>query len=207
MFANRYDAANQLLIRLEKYKNNKDVVVLAIPRGALEIGSVLAKGLNAPLDVVFSKKIGAPDQPELAIGAITEDTETINPIYQAEYPEYIEQEKKYIHQLLKERAKLYRGNNPAIDLKDKIVILTDDGIATGRTFLLALDYIKKQHPKKIIAAIPVAPPDTLEKVKKKADEVICLLSPLAFFAISQFYQTFDQVDDKEAIHLLREANA
>jgi len=206
MFSDRYDAANQLLSSLAHYKDNNDVVVIAIPRGALEIGKVLAQGLNAPLDVVFSKKIGASAQPELAIGAVTQDAELIDPIYQSQYADYIEKEKKRIRQMLKERAQKYRGQQPPIDLTGKIVMVTDDGIATGRTFLLALDHIKKQNPKKIIAAIPVAPPDTLEKVKKKADEVVCLLSPTDFFAISQFYRNFDQVEDDQAIRLLREAN-
>ncbi len=207
MFSDRYDAANQLLGSLEQYKNNKDVVVIAIPRGALEIGYVLAKDLNAPLDVVFSKKIGAPGQPELAIGALTQDAEVIDPIYQAEYPEYIQAEKKRIRELLKERYKKYHGDAKPIDLKDKIVIVTDDGIATGKTFLLALDHIKKQKPKKIIVAVPVAPTDIIEKLKKKADEVICLLTPATFLSIGQFYRSFDQVEDERAIDLLREANA
>ena len=207
MFADRYDAANQLLESLEQYKNNKEVVVLAIPRGALEIGYVLAKNLNAPLEVVFSKKIGAPGQPELAIGAITQDAEVIDPLYQAEYADYIETEKKRIREILRERYKKYHGDMQPIDLKDKIVIVTDDGIATGRTFMLALDHIEKQNPKKIIVAVPVAPSDVIDRLKKKADEVICLLTPETFWAIGQFYRNFDQVEDEEAIRLLGEANA
>lgn len=205
MFKDRYDAAQQLLASLQEYKNRDDVVILAIPRGALEIGSVLARELHAPLDVIFTKKIGAPGQPELAIGSVGLDVEYINPYYKKVYPDYIEQEKEQVRTLLKERYQKYRGDRPAVSLRDKVVILVDDGIATGSTVLLALDEIKKQKPKKVIVAIPVGPHDALELVKQKADKVICLLTPDIFWAISQFYQNFPQVGDEQAITFLREA--
>ncbi|MEX0940859.1 MAG: phosphoribosyltransferase family protein [Candidatus Babeliales bacterium] len=207
MFKDRYDAANQLLTQLKKYKDRDDVVILGIPRGALEIGYVLAKELHAPLDVTFSKKISAPGQSELAIGAVSLHAENINPLYQNAYPDHIKQEKQKVRELLEKRYKQYRQDKQPIDLKDKIVIVTDDGIATGQTMLLALDEVKKQNPKKIVVAVPVAPQDILDQLEKKADEVICLLTPTTFWGISQFYNNFAQVEDEEAIRLLQEANA
>jgi putative phosphoribosyl transferase len=206
MFNDRYDAAHQLLALLQEYKNKKDLVILAIPRGGLELGYVFAKELHAPLDIVFSKKIGAPGQPELAIGAMTLDTQMINPIYAREYPEYIQQETLRIHNLLRKRYKDYRGDSKPINLTNKIVIVTDDGIATGQTFLLALDHVKKQHPKKIIAAVPVIAADAFHEIQQNADVVITLIKPEFFWGIGQFYRNFTQVDDDEAIRLLKEAN-
>jgi len=208
MYQDRLDAAQQLAAALQEYKDNKDVIILAIPRGALEIGSVLATELNAPLDVIFTKKIGAPGNPEMAIGTVSMDEIMIAPEFNEPGLEpYIEKEVKAIRATIKERMKKYRGNRPPLDLKNKIVILTDDGIATGYTLRLAAELIKKQHPKKLIVAVPVGPPDTIEQLKKEVDEVVCPLVPESLFGISQFYQRFPQVEDEQAITLLNEANA
>lgn len=208
MFLDRYDAAQQLAIRLDQYTDNKEVIILAIPRGALEIGSVLAKELHAPLDVIFSKKIGAPGDPEYAIGTVSMDDVTLAPHAQGDptLQSHIQEQIKEIRAKLEERSKQYRGNKPPLDLKDKIVILTDDGIATGNTLMLAVQLIKTQNPKKIIVAIPVGPQGAIEKIQKKVDEVICLLIPDSFMGISQFYRSFPQVEDEKAIELLKEAN-
>ena len=204
MFKDRYDAANQLAESLKKYKNNTDVVIVAIPRGALQIGSVLAKNLMVPLDVVLTKKIGAPGQPELAIGAVSLQGQYIDPEFSID-AHYIEQEVKRIRKALQDRHKKYYKNRAAIDLKNKIVILTDDGVATGQTVLAAIELIKQQEPKKIIVALPVGPRDTIEKIKKKVDEVVCLLVPEFFYAIGQFYQHFPQVEDEEACLLFEKS--
>ncbi len=209
MFLDRYDAAQQLAIRLDQYTDNKEVIILAIPRGALEIGSVLAKELHAPLDVIFTKKIGAPGDPEYAIGTVSTDEVKLAPHIEEDpsMKEHIEEQVKEIRAKLEKRNKQYRGDKPPLDLKDKIVILTDDGIATGNTLMLAVQLIKKQNPKKLIVAIPVGPQGALEKIKKEVDEVICLLVPASFMGISQFYRSFPQVEDEKAIKLLQEANS
>jgi predicted phosphoribosyltransferase len=136
MFEDRYDAAEQLVRKLQAYKDNKDVVIIAIPRGALQIGSVLAKELNAPLDVIFVKKIGALEDPELAVGTISMTQQVIDPFYKSAHKKYIEGQIKEIRAKLSERSSKYRGNRAPLDLKDKIVILTDDGIAMGIRFSL-----------------------------------------------------------------------
>lgn len=208
MFQDRYDAAQQLATSLTDYKNKDNVVVIAIPRGGLEIGFVLARELDAPLDVLFSKKIAAPGNPEAAIGAVTQTHEIITPRFAENqtYTHHILREKERVRALLAEREKQYRKERAPISLNNKIVILTDDGIATGNTVFLALKTIRAQNPKKIIVALPVAPADAMPKLSRLADEVVCLLQPHTFFGISQFYNRFDQVSDDEAIRLLTEAN-
>jgi predicted phosphoribosyltransferase len=206
MFKDRYDAANQLVSKLSQYKNNSDVVIYAIPRGGLELGYVLAKELHAPLDVVFSKKIGAPGNPELAIGAVSLTQEEIDSVYanNPNFKEYLQKEKEKVRALLQKRYEQYRGQKEGIQAQGKIAIVVDDGIATGRTMQIALQEIKKQKPKKIILAVPVAPADTVKQLEKYTDEIICLLQPISFYAVGQFYQQFQQVSDEQAIKLLRE---
>jgi len=205
MFKDRYDAAQQLARKLIKYKNNPNTVIIAIPRGALEIGYVLAKELHLPLDVVLIKKIGAPGNPELAIGALSMHSRILDPSFSVDM-KYVEEETMRLRNLLKERYKNYYKKNKPIDLKNKIVILTDDGIATGNTMFAAVNLIQEQEPQKIIIALPVGPTDTIKQLKEKVDIVICLLTPEPFYAIGAFYQNFAQVDDTEAIRLLHEAN-
>jgi putative phosphoribosyl transferase len=205
MFEDRYDAAEQLVRKLQAYKDNKDVVIIAIPRGALEIGSVLAKELNAPLDVIFVKKIGSLEDPELAVGTVSMTQQVIEPFYKKEHKEYIEQQIKEIRAKLSERSNKYRGNKAPLDLKGKIVILTDDGIATGHTLQLAIELIKKENPKKLIVAVPVGPPEVISELRKDVDELICLEQPEFLLAIGAFYKRFPQVEDEQAIELLTKA--
>ncbi len=204
MFEDRYDAAQQLAQLLQKYKDNKDVVIIAIPRGALEIGFVLAQELNAPLDVIFVKKIGAPSNQELAIGTVSINQESIDPAYKEAHKDYIAHQVTTLRALLVKRSKQYRGDTPPLTLKDKIVILVDDGIATGHTLNLAVQLIKQQHPKKLVVAVPVGPPDTIKSLD--VDEVICPLRPEYMLAIGRSYKRFPQVEDEQAIALLNEAN-
>ena len=208
MFEDRFHAARLLADQLEQYKNNKDVVIIAIPRGALEIGYVLAQELHVPLDVIFTKKIGAPGQPEFAIGAVSMEHMVIAPEF-ADYPEleeYCKQQAKEIRKLLAQRIKLYRGTMPPLNLKDKIVIVTDDGVATGRTLKLTLELIKEFKPKKIIVAVPVGPRHTIESLRKQVDEVVCLEESDTFMSVGQFYRHFGQLEDEMAIDLLTRAN-
>ena len=204
IFKDRFTAGKLLAKELKKYKNKKDAIVLAIPRGGLQIGCSIAKELNLNLDIILTKKIGYPGNPEYAIGAVSLTSEIVEE--QGISKDYIQNEIKNIRKSLKERYKKYLGKSKPQNLKNKIVILTDDGIATGKPMLLTIKLIKEQKPKKIIVAIPVGPIDNIELLKENADEVICLYSPENFFAIGEFYENFEQVSDEEAIKLLKESN-
>lgn len=208
MFNDRFDAARQLIPYLEAYRDNPTAIILAIPRGGLELGSVLARGLHLPLDVILSKKIGFPGNPEYAIGAVSLENVTISPQF-ADVPEledYITEQIVEIRKLLNERNAQYRGNKPPLNLTDKIVIVVDDGVATGNTLRATLALIRQHRPAKIVVALPVAPATTLAELRKEADEVVCVLVPQVFLSVGQFYRHFYQVSDDEAIRLLQESN-
>jgi len=208
IFKDRLDAGEQLAKKLTKYKNNKDALILAIPRGGLQIGNVLAKKLNLKLDIILTKKIGYPGNPEYAIGAVSLSGQSVNQdlITSGKVSqEYIDSQIKEIRTVLKQRYEQYRGKTKPPSFKGKIVIITDDGIATGSTLLAAIELLKQEDVKKIVIAIPVGPPENVELLKKAADEVICLSTPLGFSALSQFYENFTQVEDEEAIALLKGA--
>lgn len=207
IFKDRFDAAKKLAERLKSYKDNKDVVIIAIPRGALQIGAILAKELHAPLDIVLTKKIGAPRNPEFAIGFVSLEDHYVSSEFAEEeaWKPYINKEIDHIRAVLKERYKKYKGEQKPLLLKDKIVIVTDDGIATGNTLIAALKLIRKQNPKKIVVAVPVGPKENIGRVAQYTDEMICLEQPPYFYAIGQFYEQFAQVEDDEAIRLLHES--
>ena len=206
MFQDRTDAGMQLAEKLTFYKD-QDVVVLAIPRGGLPLGAIVAKALNAPLDVALIKKIGHPYNKEYAIGAvslesvITSDTLNIS-------KSYIEEETSRIRELLSKRYQEYYKKGKPHDLKDKVVIIVDDGIATGNTLLATVELVYKQKPRSIVIAIPVAPPSSINKLENSSyvNEVICLETPHNFMAVGQFYEEFDAVSDEEAIQILQETN-
>lgn len=204
IFKDRFTAGKLLAQELKKYKNKKDTIILAVPRGGLQVGYSIAKKLNLKLNIILTKKISYPGNPEYAIGAVGLNSEIIEE--QGISKDYIKNEIKNIRISLKERYKKYLGKNKPINLKNKIVIITDDGIATGKTMLLTVRLIKEQKPKKIIVAIPVSPIENIELLKENADEVICLHSPEHFFAVGEFYENFEQVSDEEAIKLLKELN-
>ncbi|HLD89155.1 MAG TPA: phosphoribosyltransferase family protein [Candidatus Nanoarchaeia archaeon] len=210
VFENRHDAGKQLAKKLEKYKGEEDIIILAIPRGGLEIGFELATYLNVPLDVVISKKIGFPGDPEFAIGAVCYGGEVLldEPIirdYNVD-ESYVKEEIRKLNEAINEKYKKYRNEAKFPELKGKIVILTDDGVATGHTMLAAINFAKKKHAKKIIVAVPVCPVELHGKIEKLVDELVVLDTPLNFIAIGQFYEEFNQVTDEEAIKYLKEAN-
>ena len=207
MFENRTDAATQLADKLSSIKS-EELVVLAIPRGGLPIGSVLAKTLGAPLDVVLTKKLGHPYQKEYAIGAVSLDGLILSDAIGIP-KEYIEEETARIREVLKQRHRQYYKNRSPENLRDKTIIVVDDGVATGNTLLVTIGLVKKQEPKKIIVAIPVAPPSAIKLLESTPDidEVVCLQVPHNFHAVGQFYEEFRQVSDQEAIRILEEANA
>jgi putative phosphoribosyl transferase len=207
MFKDREEAGQKLLQKLFELKEKKDLIVLAIPRGGLVVGKVLAQGLNCPLEVLVTKKIGASGNPEFAIGAVSAvgkpliDEGLANQTGANE--NYLQKEIREKREEIKRRLQAYRGNKPWPDLKKKTVILTDDGVATGATMLVAVKMVRQQEPKKIIVAVPVTARDSLKKLEAEADEVVYLEAPLIFFAVGQFYQNFAQVDDKKVKELLR----
>lgn len=207
MFRDRADAARQLARRL-KGRELRDPLVLAIPRGGVVTGAVLARELGADLDVVLSRKLRAPGQPELAIGAISEAGDVYltehGKEWGAELAEYLKEERRHQLAEIGRRKKLFRGVRPQAPLAGRSVLVTDDGIATGATMIAALQVVKAQHPHEVIVAVPVASPDRLAEVGRWCDDVVCLLAPQAFWAIGQFYEDFTQVEDEQAIELLRE---
>ena len=206
MFQDRTDAGIQLAEKLTSYKN-RDVVVLAIPRGGLPLGAIVAKALNAPLDVALIKKIGHPNNKEYAIGAVSLESVIISDTVNIP-KRYIEEETSQIRDLLTLRYKQYYKEGKPHDLKDKVVIIVDDGIATGNTLLATVELIHKHKPKAIVVAIPVAPPSSLKILEDSphVNEVICLETPYNFMAVGQFYEEFDAVSDQEAIKILLETN-
>jgi predicted phosphoribosyltransferase len=209
MFKDRIDAAKKLLPYLIRFRNKKDVIILAIPRGALQIGNYLAKELNLPLDVALSKKIGYPGEEEFAIGAVSLTSASYDKdfVKKGEVSQkYIDDKIKELRKALQEKYRTYHGDKKPLSLKNKVVIIIDDGIATGRTMLATVELVKKEKPKKIIIAVPVGPTEAVEMLKPHVDEVICLDIESEFFAIGEFYEDFPQVEDEEAIRLLREAN-
>lgn len=207
MFTNREEAGKLLANKLTNYKDNKDVVIVAIPRGGVPVGYELSKKLNAPLEIVLSKKIGHPFNKEYAIGAVTLDNSILSDAAKEVSPVYIYDETEQVRALLKQRHNLYYGEEKPLALKDKTVILVDDGIATGNTINSCIQLIQLQKPSKIIVALPVAPNSALRKIREmpEVNEVICLSAPVNFQAVGQFYEEFDQTNDKEVVELLNKA--
>ncbi len=204
MFINRRDAGKKLSYALKKYKN-MDVVVLAIPRGGVEVGLEVAKYLNAQFSMIICRKLPYPDNPESGFGAICED----GTVFINSYAPYLPSQTQ-IYKILesqeeeiKRRIEVLRGNKPLPNLENKIVILVDDGIAMGSTMSAAIEMVKKLHPKKIIVATPVASKRAIEYFSKIADEVIVLESPLNFYAVAQVYANWYDVSDKEVLELLK----
>ncbi len=204
MFKDRYDAGMQLANLLRHYKN-RDGVVLAVPRGGVETGYIVARELGLPLEIVLSKKIGHPDHPEFAIGAVSLEGRVLTPRADVS-PEYIEEETERLREMLRERYRMYYGDRKPVGLEDKIVIVVDDGIATGNTLLSTVELIRHRRPRRVVVAVPVAPPDALRNIRdaRGVDEVVCVLSPRDFYAVGQFYENFDQVEDAEVKRLLEE---
>ncbi len=208
MFTNREEAGKLLVNKLMNYKDNNDVVILAIPRGGVPIGYELTKKLHVPLDVILSKKIGHPFNKEYAIGAVTSKSIILSDAATEVSKVYINDETEQIRELLKQRYKSYHGDSEPIELNNKIVFLVDDGVATGNTLISCVQLIALEKPLKIIVALPVSPPSSLKKIKEmpEVNEAICLSTPMNFQAVGQFYEEFSQVNDKEVIALLKKAN-
>lgn len=204
MFQDRTEAAERLAAALSKFRG-RNPLVLAIPRGAVPMGRVIADALQGELDVALVRKLGAPGQPEFAIGAIDETGWA----YVAEYaanvgadPTYLEREKAAQLATLRARRAAYTPARAPVEPAGRIVIVVDDGLATGATMIAALHAARAKNPAHLVCAVPVAAPESLDTVAPYADEVICLEAPAGFYAVGQFYRSFPQVDDSEVKAML-----
>ncbi len=211
LFHDRRDAGRQLAVRLEYLKGRADVIVLGIPRGGVVVADEIARALEAPLDVFVTHKIGAPFNPELAVGAVASDGTTF--LDQVLIKELgissatVEREKERQVREIQRRAELYRRGQPPYGLTDKTVILADDGVATGSTTLAALRALVNHHPSKRILAVPVAPLITTRILARESDELIVLDTPEPFLAVGRFYEEFEQVSDAEVVDILSASRA
>jgi putative phosphoribosyl transferase len=212
LFRDRREAGQRLAQHLMKFKV-KHPVVLALPRGGVPVGVEVARALEAPLDLVLVRKIGVPWQPELAIGAIADgehpelftDTGLIAELGIA--PAYLEQAKAAALKEIERRRLAWLGDRRPVEVAGRTSILVDDGIAKGATMEVALRATRQRKPACLVLAVPVAPPGTIAKLRKEADEIVCLDTPEEFFAVGQFYRRFPQLEDAEVTALLGEAHA
>ncbi len=207
IFKNRTEAGAMLAERLMHYASRKDVIVLALPRGGVANGLELAKRLNCPLDIIIVRKIGFPGQPELAVGAVSEtgavvlNDEVIS--MGRVSSRYIEDETNRQKEEIKRRKILYREGAEIPPLKDKTVILVDDGVATGATMKAAIAALKEESPARLVVALPVASVEAEESIKEMVDEMVCLQTPPGFMAVGSYYEDFKQVSDDEVVEMLR----
>lgn len=208
-FYDRKEAGKKLAIALKKYKRNPDSVVIGLPRGGVVLAFEVAHALELPLDVIFPRKVGAPGNPELAIGAVTETGEGVfnqDLIQMLGVPEaFIEAEVEKEKQVAMRRLSVYRKVKKKVPLEDKTVILVDDGLATGATMQASIQSVRAEGAAKIIVAVPVSPVDTKKEIEEMVDEVVVLETPPFFQAIGQFYVDFGPTEDEEVIALLRQA--
>lgn len=205
-FNDRYDAAVQLVTKLEKYKG-QDGVILAVPRGGVPIGYYLAKQLDFTLDLLMTKKIGHPFNQEYAIGAVGLEGSIIEATGNDIPNEYILEEITRIRQQLAKRYKKFMGEKKRANIQGKTVIIVDDGIATGRTILATLKMLRSEQPRALVVAVPVASREAADRIRREVDDFICLYTPSPFYGVGRFYRDFSQINDEEVMLLLKELNA
>ena len=210
MFQNREQAGHRLAVALKQYRNCQDGVIVALPRGGVAVGYAMSLDLHLPLDVFITRKIGATDNPEYALGAISEtgnislnpDAVTACPLSYRLMKELAEVQREEIRR----RQELYRHGRPPLPLKERLVLLVDDGIATGATFFASVEAIRRQHPRLLLGAVPVAPPEMIDRAKGVVDDLVVLDTPQSFWSVGSHYAEFGQVSDEEVVNYLRAAD-
>ena len=209
-FRDRRDAGRKLAQKLSTYVGRPDVLVLALPRGGVPVAYEVARALNAPLDIFLVRKLGLPGREELAIGAIASGgVRVLNQdiVRMLSIPdEVIHFVAKRELQELQRRESLYRGSHPFPEVRDRTVILIDDGLATGASMRAAVSGLRAQHPARIVVAVPAAASDVCDAFKAEVDEVVCAITPDPFYGVSRWYEDFSQVTDEEVRNLVRESN-
>lgn len=208
-FADREDAGRKLAQELSEYADREDVVVLGLPRGGVPVAFEVAKSLSAPLDVFVVRKLGAPGNPELAMGAIASggvrvlNEDVVRTM--AVSDDAIERVAKEERRELEDRERIYRGARPGVDMEGKTARLVDDGLATGATMRAAVSALRERDPKKIVVAVPTAPPETCAEFEDLVDEIVCLTTPRMFFGVGGAYGDFSQTTNEEVRQLLERA--
>ncbi len=207
-YADRRDAGRRLAEALAFLKGRPDLQILAVPRGGVVVGAEVARALGAPLDVVIARKLGAPDNPELAIGAVAADGTLVldeNLVARLGVSDtYVRSATERERLEIERRLRAYRGDRPPPAVAGKTVVVVDDGVATGSTTLAAIRYLRKQQPRELILAVPVGPPETIGMLNREVDRTVVLQTPELFWAVGAFYQAFEQTSDQEVIDLLKE---
>ncbi|WP_137806801.1 phosphoribosyltransferase [Pseudomonas sp. G(2018)] len=206
---NRAAAGRRLVEPLLPYAHRADVIVLALPRGGVPVAYEVAQALEVRLDLMLVRKLGVPSHQEFAMGAIAsggiqilnEQALRVHPIDKAAFDAVVDRETKE----LKRREQVYRGSRPPLQLKDQVVILIDDGLATGASMLAAIHAVRVHAPSRLVVAVPVAPIETAEALRREVDELICPLIPEWLMSIGYFYMDFSQTTDKEVMDLLQRA--
>ena len=206
MFRNREEAGRMLADKLSRYRNDPTALILALPRGGVAVGYQLSLALHVPLDVFITRKIGAPDNPEYAIGAVAETgSHYLNQEAVSSFGLSRHELERLIHvqeQEIARRKDLYRQGRPLPPLTGRTVLLVDDGIATGSTFLASALAIRGLQPRRLVGVIPVGPPSTIREVRSHVDELVILMTPDPFNAVGNFFVDFTQVEDRDVVEYL-----
>ena len=207
MFKDRVDAGRQLAGRLSDYRERADVLVLALPRGGVPVASEVADALNAPLDVFLVRKLGVPGQEELAMGAVASGgmrilNEEVMGDLQLSW-QALERVTVHERRELERRERRYRHGRELLDPRGRLVLLVDDGVATGSSMLVAVEALRRFGPSRVVVAVPLAPPSAVRKLEARADEVVCVLTPEPFGAVGSFYESFSQTTDEEVCAILQ----
>jgi putative phosphoribosyl transferase len=207
VFEDRAEAGRRLSKALA-HLEGENAVVLSIPRGGVEVGAEVARALGWPLDIVIPRKVRAPGNQELGLGAVAPGVRVLDERMVRSLgvsPEYLEREIAFEEEEIRRRSEAYRAGRGPFDLREKVAVIVDDGVATGGTAMAALRWARAQGASRVILAVPVAPAEAVANLAKEADEVVCLATPEPFYAVGQWYARFPQTSDQEVIRQLEEA--